>query len=77
MATLLSPSQECHPFLPFPLAHDLVVSPTPISSGKVVACHEASDGGLEGAHEKFLDRIAGIQVAEQPHVTKNRSAGTG
>ncbi len=25
---------------------------------------------LEGAQEKFLDRIAGIQIAEQPHVMK-------
>jgi Skp family chaperone for outer membrane proteins len=28
MGSLLSPSQECHPFTPSPLAHDLVVSPT-------------------------------------------------
>jgi len=27
MGTLLSPPQECHPFLPFSLSHDLVVSP--------------------------------------------------
>jgi hypothetical protein len=26
MGTLLSPSQECHPFTPSYLAHDLVVS---------------------------------------------------
>jgi hypothetical protein len=26
MGTLLSPSQECHPFSPLPLSHDLVVS---------------------------------------------------
>src|SRR5512136_3031983 len=26
MSTLLSPSQECHPFSPLPLSHDLVVS---------------------------------------------------
>jgi hypothetical protein len=26
MGSLLSPSQECHPFIPFSLAHDLVVS---------------------------------------------------
>jgi ABC-type spermidine/putrescine transport system permease subunit I len=26
MSTLLSPSQECHPFTPSNLAHDLVVS---------------------------------------------------
>jgi len=53
---------------------------TPISSGKVVACHEANEDLMEraeGAHEKLLDPITGIQVAEQPHVTKNRSAGTG
>jgi len=27
MGTLLSLSQECHPFLPSSLSHDLVVSP--------------------------------------------------
>jgi hypothetical protein len=46
---------------------------TPISSGQVVACYEANENlmeRLEGAHEKFLDRIAGIQIAEQPHVMK-------
>jgi hypothetical protein len=45
----------------------------PISSGQVVACYEANEDlmeRLEGAHETFLDRIAGIQVAEQPHVMK-------
>jgi hypothetical protein len=31
MGTLLSPSQECHPFTPSYLAHDLVVSPVPLS----------------------------------------------
>ena len=45
----------------------------PISSGQVVACYEANEDlmeRLEGAHEKFLDRIAGIQIAEQPYVIK-------
>ena len=45
----------------------------PISSEEVMACYEANEDlmeRLEGAHEKFLDRIAGIQVAEQPHVMK-------
>ena len=44
-----------------------------ISSEEVVACYEVNEDlmeRLEGAHEKFLDRIAGIQVAEQPHVMK-------
>jgi hypothetical protein len=45
----------------------------PISSGKVVACYEANEDLMEmvrGVHEKFLDRITGIQIAEQPHVMK-------
>jgi hypothetical protein len=25
---------------------------------------------LEGAHEKFIDRIAGVQVSKQPYVMK-------
>ncbi len=42
----------------------------PISSEQVMACYEANQDlmeRLEGAHEKFLDRIAGIQIAEQPY----------
>jgi hypothetical protein len=38
-----------------------------------MACYEANENlmeRVEGAHEKFLDRIAGIQIAEQPHVMK-------
>ena len=45
----------------------------PISSEEVVVCYEANEDlmeRLEGAHEKFFDRIAEIQVAEQPHVMK-------
>ena len=45
----------------------------PVSSEEVVACYEVNEDlmeRLEGAHEKFLDRIAGIQIAEQPHVMK-------
>ena len=35
----------------------------PISSGQVMACYEANEDlmeRLEGAHEKLLDRIAGV-----------------
>ncbi len=45
----------------------------PISSEEVMACYKANEDlmeRLEGADETFLDRIAGIQVAEQPHVMK-------
>ena len=44
-----------------------------ISSAEVMTCYEANEDlmeRLEGAHEKFLDRIAGIQIAEQPYVIK-------
>ena len=46
---------------------------TPISSGQVVTYYESNENlmeKLEGAHDKCLDRIAGIQIAEQPHVMK-------
>jgi len=33
-------------------------------------CNEDLIGRLEGAHEKFLDRIARIQVSKQPYVIK-------
>ncbi len=43
----------------------------PISAGKIVACYEANEallGSLEGAHDTFVDRVAHIHVAAQPHV---------
>ncbi len=43
----------------------------PISAGKIVACYEANEAllrSLEGAHDKFVDRVARIQLAAQPHV---------
>jgi hypothetical protein len=45
----------------------------PISSAQIVGCYEANESlmeRLEGAHEKFLDRIAHIQIAGQPHVMR-------
>jgi hypothetical protein len=44
-----------------------------ISSGQIMECYEADAslmGRLEGAHERFLDRIAGLQIVDQPHVMK-------
>ncbi len=43
----------------------------PISASKIVAGYEANEallGSLEGAHDTFLDLVAHIQVAAQPHV---------
>ena len=44
-----------------------------ISSKEIIKCHEHNESlleRLEGAHEKFLDRVASIQISEQPHVMK-------
>jgi hypothetical protein len=44
-----------------------------ISSDEIIECYEHNEGlmeRLEGAHEKFLDRIASVQTFRQPHVVK-------
>jgi hypothetical protein len=42
-----------------------------ISSEEIIECYEHNEGlmeRLEGAHEKFLDRIASAQTSRQPYV---------
>ena len=42
-----------------------------ISSEDIIECYEHNEGlmeRLEGAHEKFLDRAASIQISKQPYV---------
>jgi hypothetical protein len=42
-----------------------------ISSEEIIKCYEHNENlmeGLEGAHEKFLDRIASAQTSKQPYV---------
>ena len=44
-----------------------------ISSQEVIECYEHNESlmeRLEGAHERFLDRAARIQISKQPFVTK-------
>ena len=44
-----------------------------ISSKEIIECYEHNEGlmeRLEGANEKFLDRIASVQTARQPYVVK-------
>jgi hypothetical protein len=44
-----------------------------ISSEEIIKCYEHNEGlleRLEGADEKFLDRIASAQTSRQPHVVK-------
>jgi hypothetical protein len=44
-----------------------------ISSEEIIKCYEHNEGlmeRLEGAHEKFLDRIASVQTSRQPYVVK-------
>jgi len=44
-----------------------------ISSEEIIECYEHNEGlmeRLEGAHDKFLDRIASVQTSRQPYVVK-------
>ena len=44
-----------------------------ITSKGIMDCYEYNEdlmGRLEGAHEKFIDRIARIQISKQPYVVK-------
>lgn len=44
-----------------------------ISADEIIKCHQNNEAlmeRLDGAHDKFLDRIAGIQASSQPHVIK-------
>jgi hypothetical protein len=42
-----------------------------ISSEEIIECYEQNEAlmeRLEGAHEKFLDRVASVQTSRQPYV---------
>ena len=44
-----------------------------ISSEEIIECYEHNEGlmeRLEGAHDKFLDKIASVQTSRQPYVVK-------
>jgi hypothetical protein len=44
-----------------------------ISSDEIIKCYQNNEAlmeRLDGAHDKFLDRIASIQASSQPHVIK-------
>jgi hypothetical protein len=44
-----------------------------ISSEEIIECYEHNEvlmERLEGAHEKFLDRVASVQTSRQPYVVK-------
>ncbi|NQT56359.1 MAG: hypothetical protein HQ551_09040 [Desulfobacteraceae bacterium] len=44
-----------------------------ISPEEIINCYEKNEHlmeSLEGAHDKFLERIAGVQLAGQPYVMK-------
>jgi hypothetical protein len=44
-----------------------------ISSEEIIECYQNNEGlmeRLEGAHERFLDRIASLQTSTQPYVVK-------
>ena len=44
-----------------------------ISVDDIIECYEYNEDlvqGLEGVHEKFLDRIARVQLSQQPYVMK-------
>jgi hypothetical protein len=45
----------------------------PISPDEIINCYESNEKlmqRLEGAHDKFYDRIAKTQVSEQPFIMK-------
>lgn len=44
-----------------------------ISSQEIIKCYEENEAlleRLEGAHEKFFDRVTRVQISRQPHVFK-------
>lgn len=44
-----------------------------VSSEEFIQCYQHNEAlmeRLDGAHDKFLDRIAGVQASGQPHVVK-------
>jgi hypothetical protein len=44
-----------------------------VSSEEIIECYEHNERlmeTLEGAHEKFLDRVASVQTSRQPYVVK-------
>jgi hypothetical protein len=44
-----------------------------IPSEEIIKCYEQNEGlleRLEGAHEKFFDRVASVQTSRQPYVVK-------
>ena len=44
-----------------------------ISSEEIIKCYEHNESlmeRLEGAHEKFLDRVASLQTSRQPYVVR-------
>jgi hypothetical protein len=44
-----------------------------ISSEEIIKCYEHNERlmeRLEGAHDKFIDRVASIQTSRKPHVVK-------
>ena len=44
-----------------------------ISTESIIACYEKNEDliqSLEGIHQKFLDRIARVQLSSQPYVMK-------
>ena len=45
----------------------------PITAEEIISCYEQNEElmmSLEGVHDKFLDRIARIQLSKQPYVMK-------
>ncbi len=45
----------------------------PISHTKIIKCYESNEKfleSLEGAHDKFFERIARMQISDQPYVMK-------
>jgi len=64
MGTLLSPSQECHPFYPSSLSHDLVVSPHDLYTESLAeALMRAEQGGAVAVWAS-----SGLTYPDQQHM---------
>ena len=60
-------------FVVYKMFHDSGSKIPRISSKEIMAKYEENTHlieSLEGAHEKFIDRIANVQVSKQPYVMK-------
>ena len=76
MGTLLSPSQECHPFSPLPLSHDLVVRTDLVVEGGGKRLAIECDGDRFHPIEKLPEDMARQAILERLGWTFSRIRGS-